>query len=127
VPTVCWGDTSDVERGRVHSRAECERRLERQALAHTAPVLRCVPQLHGREGPLIASASLAYNIGPNAFCRSTAARRFRAGDWRRGCDAFLAWDKARVNGRLLRLRGLANRRHAERAICLRGAEPGGPA
>lgn len=124
VPTVCWGDTAQVERGRTLSRAECEARLERQAIAHAAPVLRCVPQLRGREGALIASASLAYNIGARAFCRSTAARRFRAGDWRGGCDAFLAWDKARVNGRLVRLRGLANRRQTERDICLRGLERG---
>jgi len=124
VPTVCWGDTQDVVRGRTSSRAECEARLERQAAAHAAPVLRCVPQLRGREGALVASASLAYNIGTGAFCRSTAARRMRTGDWQGGCDAFLAWDKARVNGRLVRLRGLANRRRAERELCLRGLRAG---
>jgi lysozyme len=127
VPTVCWGDTQHVARGRTYSRAECGARLERQAAAHVAPVLRCVPQLRGREGALIASASLAYNIGAPAFCRSTAARRFRAGDWQGGCDAFLVWDKARVNGRLVPLRGLANRRRAERAICLGGLARGAAA
>lgn len=126
IPTVCWGDTSRVEPGRSYSREECIRRLERQAYAHAAPVLACVPQLRGREGPLVASASLAYNIGAAAFCRSTAARHFRAGDFRGGCDAFLAWDKARVNGRLVRLRGLADRRRAERRICLSGPVPGRP-
>jgi len=124
VPTVCWGDSQDVARGRTYSRSECEARLERQAAAHVAPVLRCVPQLRGREGALVASASLAYNIGTGAFCRSTAARRLRAGNWQGGCDAFLAWDKARVNGRLVRLRGLAYRRRAERELCLRGLRAG---
>lgn len=120
IPTVCWGDTADVRPGRTYTRAECEARLERQALAHVAPVLACVPQLEGRDAQLIAAGSLAYNIGATAFCRSTAAKRFRAGDWRGGCDAFLAWNKARVNGRLVPVRGLTNRRRFEREICLRG-------
>jgi lysozyme len=121
IPTVCWGDTAGVERGRTYARAECAARLERQALAHVAPVLACVPQLRGRDNQLIAAGSLAYNIGPAAFCRSTAAGRFRAGDWRGGCDAFLAWNKARVNGRLVVVRGLDNRRRLEREICLKGS------
>ena len=120
IPTVCWGDTNDVRAGRTYSRAECEARLERQALAHVAPVLACVPQLRGRDAQLIAAGSLAYNIGTAAFCRSSAARRFRAGDLRGGCDAMLAWNKARVRGRLVTVRGLANRRRFEHAICTRG-------
>ncbi|WP_114954326.1 lysozyme [Sphingosinicella terrae] len=126
VPTICWGDTQDVRMGRAASRAECEARLERQALAHLGPVLACVPQLRGREGPLIAAGSLAYNIGTRAFCRSTAARHFRAGDWRGGCDALTAWNKARVNGRLVPVRGLTRRRRHEREICLRGLDTSPP-
>ncbi|MGZ8347245.1 MAG: lysozyme [Allosphingosinicella sp.] len=119
IPTVCWGDTAKVEPGRTYSRAECEARLERQALAHVAPVLECVPQLRGRDSQLIAAGSLAYNIGPRAFCRSTAARRFRTGDWRGGCNAFMAWNKAHVGGRLVEVRGLTHRRRIERDLCLR--------
>lgn len=120
VPTACFGDTENVERGRTYTREECEARLERQALAHVQPVLACVPQLRGRDNQLAAAASLAYNIGARAFCASSAAAHFRAGRWRQGCDRILAWDKARIGGRLVSVRGLANRRAAERAICLRG-------
>ena len=116
VPTACWGDTAGVEVGRTYGRAECEARLERQALAHAEPVLRCTPGLAGRPNQLIAAASLAYNIGAHAYCRSTAARRFNAGDMRGGCDALLMWNRA--GGRVVR--GLANRRRFEREICLRG-------
>jgi len=70
----------------------------------------------GREQQLIASVSLAYNIGTGGFCRSTAARRFNAGNWRGGCDAFLMWNRA--GGRVVR--GLTLRRQRERAICLTG-------
>ena len=116
VPTACWGYTADVEVGRTYDHAECEARLERQALAHVEPVLRCTPGLAGRPDQLIAAGSLAYNIGPRAYCRSTVARRFNAGDLKGGCDAFLMWNKA--GGRVVR--GLANRRRHEREICLRG-------
>jgi lysozyme len=54
---------------------------------------------------------------PAGFCGSTAARRFRAGDVRGGCDAFLAWNKA--GGRVVA--GLAKPAPAERQICLRDA------
>ena len=118
--TLCYGDTAEVRPGQQATDAECAQRLERRLADHAGPVLRCVPQLRGREGPLAASLSLAYNIGVRAFCGSTAARRFRAGDFRGGCDAILAWDKARVNGRLVAVPGLANRRRHERQICLEG-------
>lgn len=114
--TICDGDTKDVRAGMVETEAGCTARLERQLVAHAAPVLRCVPGLKGRDNQLVASVSLAYNIGTAGFCRSTAARRFNAGDWRGGCDAFLMWDKA--GGRPVR--GLSLRRQRERALCLKG-------
>lgn len=114
--TICDGDTQGVRPGMVETEAGCVERLERQLVAHAAPVLRCVPGLKGRDNQLVASVSLAYNIGPARFCRSTAARRFNAGDWRGGCDAFLMWNKA--GGR--EVRGLTLRRQRERALCLKG-------
>lgn len=118
--TICYGDTRNVTPGRRETQEQCERRLERQLIAHAKPVMECVPKLSkGRPNQLAAATSLAYNIGVNAFCRSTVARRFNAGDWRGGCDAFLMWNKARVNGKLQPVRGLTNRRLAEREICVR--------
>lgn len=115
--TVCDGDTKDVVPGDVQTDEECDARLERQLVAHARPVLQCVPGLKERPNALAASVSLAYNIGPSAFCRSRAARHFRAGDIRAGCEAFLSWRFAGGH----EVRGLLNRRKAERAICLRDA------
>ena len=115
--TICDGDTKNVHAGQVATDAECDKRLERQLIAHARPVMECVPRLtKDRPYQLAASASLAYNIGVSAFCRSTVARKFNRGDWRGGCDAILMWDRA--GGR--KVRGLTRRRQAERAICLRG-------
>jgi lysozyme len=117
--TVCYGDTNNVEQRR-YTQAECEARLEEQARRHVEPVLACVPQLRGRPNQTVAAASLAYNIGVGGFCQSSVARHFRAGQWRAGCERMMVFNKARINGRLVPVRGLTNRRSAERAICLRG-------
>lgn len=114
--TICDGDTLGVRRGMVETEAGCRDRLERQLVAHAEPVLRCVPGLKGRDNQLVASVSLAYNIGTSGFCRSTAARRFNAGDWRGGCNAMMMWNKA--GGR--EVRGLTLRRQRERDLCLKG-------
>ena len=63
-----------------------------------------------------AMISLAYNIGINAFARSSVLRKFNAGDDSGAADAFLLWNKA--NGKVLK--GLVRRRKAERALFLTG-------
>ena len=81
-----------------------------------APVLKRNPELAGHPAQVAAATSLAYNIGADAYARSTVARRFSAGNWRGACDAFLSWNRA--GGRVVP--GLVRRREAERTICLRG-------
>jgi len=115
--TVCYGDTHNVRPGRPETDEQCEVRLERQLIAHAQPVINCVPGIRARPAVLAASASLAYNIGPARFCRSSVATYFRLGRWRDGCNAMLKWDRA--GGRPVR--GLQLRRERERQICLRDA------
>jgi lysozyme len=113
--TVCTGETR-VEMRR-YTRAECDGML-REAIEsdYGKGVLRAVPALQSRPYQLAASISLAYNIGVPAFTRSTVARRFNQGNWRGGCEAFLAWRFA--GGR--EVKGLLNRRQDERRVCLTG-------
>lgn len=95
---------------------QCALLLEQELFNHAAGVLRCTPSLYGRTNQVFAATSLAYNVGVAGYCRSTVDRRFDAGQWRAGCDAFLMWNKA--GGR--EVRGLTLRRQRERAICVRG-------
>ncbi len=120
--TICYGDTANVRRGMVETPEGCRQRLERQLVAHAGPVMACTPRLKegGREYQRAAAVSLAYNIGVGAWCRSSIDKRFDRGDWRGGCDRFMAWNKARVRGQLRPVTGLTRRRQEERAICLRG-------
>lgn len=112
-PDGCFGDTKVERRG--YTPDECSVLLVSRLASDYAPaVIKCVPGLADRPRQLAASLSLSYNIGTGAFCKSTAARRFNAGDWAGGCEAFTMWSRA--GGK--EVRGLLNRRRAERALCL---------
>lgn len=112
--TVCRGDTSAVMRH--YTTAECDDMFDSALSEHAEPVLRRNPELKGHPYQLAAAVSLAYNIGPAAYDRSTAAKLFSAGRWREACDSFLAWKYA--GGRVSQ--GLLNRRREERNMCLKG-------
>ena len=115
VVTACQGVTGrDAVLGKVYTPAECARLNEREAIVHAEGVLRCTPRVAGNQ--LVAATLLTYNIGSGAYCHSTIARRFNAGDLRGGCEAFRAWNRA--GGRVIR--GLAVRREFERGICVSG-------
>lgn len=94
----------------------CRIQLDARLAEFAAGVLKCTPGLKGHDNQVAAATSLAYNIGIAAYCRSTVARLFNAGKWRQACDGFLAWNRA--GGRVIR--GLVNRRVAERALCING-------
>lgn len=66
-----------------------------------------------------AFMSLAYNIGPGAFAKSSALRKFNAGDKAGAAKAILLWNKA--GGKVLK--GLERRRAREMALFLTPAKP----
>lgn len=116
VKTVCYGETRVAMRP--YTPAECRAMAINALQRDFGPiVLRCTPVLAGQKPEILASALLlTYNIGGAAYCRSTVARRFNAGQFRQGCDAYLMWDRA--GGQ--QVRGLTNRRKDERKMCLEG-------
>lgn len=61
-----------------------------------------------------AYISLSYNIGSNAFCKSTLVRKLNAGDYAGACNQILRWDQ--FNGKPLA--GLTKRRQEEHKKCL---------
>ncbi len=63
-----------------------------------------------------ALVSLAYNIGVKGLQGSSVYRYIKRGDYQKAGDAFLLWNKARINGRLKPVQGLTNRRKEERAL-----------
>ncbi|ALX12058.1 glycosyl hydrolase [Burkholderia cepacia JBK9] len=120
--TACNGDTKDVRAGQRFTPAECRVRLEQRLIEHAEPVLKCTPVLKGHTYQLAAAVSFAYNVGAGAYCGSTTAKRFNAGDWKGACRALNEADNGRqqwvtAGGRVLP--GLVKRRAEERALCER--------
>lgn len=111
--TVCYGETRNIERRR-YSDAECTAMLQEGLGDFGEAVADRNPELRNHPNQWAAATSLAYNIGKAGYARSTVAKRFDAGRWRSACDNFLAWKYA--GGRVVR--GLVNRRNAERKVCL---------
>jgi len=65
-----------------------------------------------------ACCSLAFNIGTANFDSSSVKRCMLAGDIQGAGDAFLLWDKDHVNGQLVVVQGLLNRRIKEQQLFL---------
>lgn len=113
VPTIGFGSTKGVKMGDTTTPPAALARAEREIRVYEGALKGCVKvPLYQHEYD--AGVQLAYNIGGEAFCRSTVVRRWNAGDYAGGCEAFLMWNK--FQGR--ELPGLTARRQRERNLCL---------
>jgi len=106
------GDTVTPQRAVVMLAKDADR-IWREAAACIGDV-----PLHQHEAD--AYASLAYNIGSGAFCRSTIVKRLHQTppDYAGACKAILMWNRA--GGQVLP--GLVKRRQAEYRQCM-GEKP----
>lgn len=66
-----------------------------------------------------ALVSFTYNVGVGALTGSTLLKKLNVGDYVGASEAFLSWNKARVNGKLVEIKGLTRRRLAEKALFLK--------
>lgn len=117
--TIGFGETKGVRKGDRTTPLRALQQLDKSLAEYGAGVSRCIT-VPLSQGEFDASVDLAYNIGVAAFCRSSIVERFNAGDYLGGCMAFLLYTKARVNGKLVELRGLVTRRKANLKTCLEG-------
>ncbi len=116
IATICFGETKGVQLGQRATLEECNGMLADSLQLANHAVDDCI------RGPLpdyrrAALVSFTYNVGRNAMCGSTMARKMNAGDIMGGCNELLRWDKAKG----IRWPGLTKRRAVERDMCLRGA------
>lgn len=120
--TVCYGHTGpEVVPGYYRSLEQCKEILLGDLDKHAEPIENCVPWLkRAPVGVYVASVSLSVNIGSGGFCKSSIARKFNAGDYRGGCDAFMLYTRAAG----ITMPGLVRRRQAERHLCTQGLDRG---
>lgn len=117
--TIGYGTTSragigvSVGPGMVITEAEAEHYL-RAALEKFSETIKPGFTTAPTDNQYGAMLSLAYNIGPGAFLRSTCLKRFNAGDIDGAAEALTWFNKS--GGKVLR--GLVRRREAERDMFL---------
>jgi lysozyme len=113
--TICFGETKGVEPGDVATRAECEAMLAKSVKVYADGLDACVvPDLPQKTWA--ALISWTYNIGVPAACSSTLVKLLNAGKFEAACDQLLRWNRA--GGQVVK--GLTNRREAERELCREG-------
>lgn len=116
--TVCYGSTTNVQKGVKYSIEECKSRLASDMLYAVSAVERCVPGLPVEV--LAAFGDAVYNLGPSIACdrkKSTAARYLYQDELLQACNQLPRWNKARVAGVSVELPGLTKRRLKEQELC----------
>lgn len=112
VPTLGFGTTEGVRLGDRTTPPAALQRALRDASKYEGALKRCVKvPLHQYEYD--AYVSLAYNIGADAFCKSTLVKKLNAEDYAGACAEIGRWDKFQGKP----LHGLTARRARDRALC----------
>jgi lysozyme len=89
-PTIGFGTTEGVKVGDTITPPQALARALKDVQKFEGALKKCVTvPLHQHEYD--AYVSLAYNIGPTAFCGSTLVKRLNASDYRGACSEILRW------------------------------------
>lgn len=118
VPTIGYGSTQYVDGRKVRLGDKITQNQAEEIFAYwvanfSTKVDRLVKSRVNQQ-QFDALVSLAYNIGIGAFEASTVLKRVKANPADQTIrDAFMAWNKGRVKGKLVEIAGLTNRRRNE--------------
>jgi len=112
VPTIGFGTTDNVKLGDKITVEKALIRLLDDTNTFEGAVKECV-KVPLASNEYNAYVSLSYNIGTNAFCKSTLVVKLNKYDYEGACKEILRWDKFKGNP----LPGLTKRRQEEYRIC----------
>ena len=113
VATVGYGETTGVRMGDRTTPERALVQLLKSTEKHAGAIRQCIKvPLYQHE--FDAYVSLAYNIGPGNFCRSTLVKKLNAGDYTGACQEIKRWNKA--GGKVLA--GLTKRRQKDYRLCM---------
>lgn len=118
VPTIGFGSTtnldgSPVRLGQRTTSVEALKRLGKDVEKFETAVRTCAP-VPMYQYEFDAYVSLTYNIGPNAFCKSTLAKKLVQYNYEGACKEILRWDMFKGKP----LKGLTIRRQEEYKTCM---------
>lgn len=90
VPTIGFGTTEGVKMGDRITPQQAIVRAVRDAQKFEGAIKHCVTvPLYQHEYD--AFVSLAYNVGPSAFCKSSLVKKLNAEDYAGACDEIMRW------------------------------------
>lgn len=114
--TSCYGHVGpELKKGQTFTDDECLEQLAEDLVSHDKGMMRNVKvPLSKKEHA--AYLSFTYNLGVNAFAKSTLLKKLNNGDRIGACNQLLRWDKAKGKT----LAGLTKRRKDENKLCLEG-------
>ncbi len=116
--TVCEGHTGpDIDPQRLYTDADCDA-FKRQDIAKAAAAVNRLVRVPVTSYQQAALIDFVYNLGPTALANSTLLARLNARDYEGACKEYGRWVHGRVNGRLVELQALVNRRAADEWLCL---------
>ena len=108
-----FGNTNNVQPGKSVTVPQALNQLLINVRSAESAVNTCITKPM-TQGEFDAFVKFTFNVGNRAFCNSTLVRKFNAGDNVGACNELSKW--VYVKGQ--RVQGLANRREAERKLCL---------
>lgn len=121
--TACWGETLNIKPGDEFTDEQCQAMFIKSLNTHNAPIER-IPQKIPANVHL-ASLDMSYNIGVNAFSRSTMYRYLQNADYPNACMEPNRWTYVRIDGELRNCRdpqwncrGIVTRREIVTQLCL---------
>jgi lysozyme len=117
--TIGYGHIRGVTPGMHLTPEEAEQALQNDLTGAEAAVDDATSGTDTTDNQFSAMVAFAFNVGTANFRQSTVLKLHLVRDFQNAADAFLRWNKARVNGILQPVDGLTNRRNAERQLYLR--------
>ena len=116
--TIGYGHIRGVEAGMHVSPQEAEAMLHDDLQSAVSAINTSLGGKAATANQFSAMVALCFNIGSGNFRQSSVLREHLAGNTQGAADAFLMWNKARIDGVLTPVKGLTNRRTAERQLYL---------
>ena len=116
--TIGWVCTEGVHAGMCITLAGAEKMLADALAPREAALTRLLGDAPTTDNQFSAMLLLLYNVGESNFAHSTVLARHNLKDYAGAAAAFTKWNKARVKGDLVVLKGLTLRRTDEAALYL---------
>ena len=114
VLTVGYGHTGkDVYKGQIINQEKAENLLRQDLERFELAVEELLDNAPTTQNQFAAMVSLAYNVGPGNFQKSSVLKYHRSGKTLAAAAAFMLWVNA---GKLKNVSGLIRRRNAERKL-----------